>query len=84
MNSELTSPTALDVTVKGHHFHRTEHGMKSHHINGRSDHSAGGIMSTVEAFAEEITRLRQLVPAEAAHEESAPPLVDPMGSRPSE
>jgi hypothetical protein len=84
MDNETTSKTAIDVTVSGHHFHRTEQGMRSHHIGGRSDHSTGGVMSTLEVFAEEIVRLRQLVPSEAAHQENAPPLIDAMGSRPDE
>jgi hypothetical protein len=82
MDSKATPQAALDVTVGGHHFHRSEHGMTSHHIAGRPDHSITGAMSTVEVFAEEIMRLRQLLPSEAAHGESAPAVVDPLGSRP--
>jgi len=74
----------LDIGVDGHHFHRSESGMVTHHINGRPDHSSRGIMSTVEVFAQEIARLRKLVPSEAGREDKPPAVVDPMGSRPDE
>jgi hypothetical protein len=80
--NEKVASAPLDITVGGHHFHRSESGMVTHHVNGRPDHSSGGIMSTVEAFAQEIERLRKLVPSEAATKDSPPRLIDPMGSRP--
>jgi hypothetical protein len=82
--NERVINTPLDVTVGGHHFHRSETGMVTHHINGRPDHSSGGVMATVEVFAQEIARLRELVPSEAGRKDQAPPVVDPMGSRPDE
>ena len=84
MTDETATDAALDVTVRGHSFHRTANGKMTHHINGRPDHSPGGMLSTVEAFAEEIARLRQLLPSEARNQEEAPPIVDPLGSRPDE
>ncbi len=84
MANERVINTPLDVTVGGHHFHRSETGMVTHHVDGRPDHSSRGIMSTVEVFAQEIARLRKLVPAEADREDKPPRIVDPMGSRPDE
>jgi hypothetical protein len=84
MANDKTANAPLDVTVGGHHFHRSESGMVTHHVNGRPDHSSNGIMSTVEVFAQEIIRLRQFVPSEAEHAERPPRLVDPLGSRPDE
>ncbi len=84
MTDEAASNAMLDVTVRGHSFHRTANGKMTHHINGRPDHSSAGMLSTVEAFAEEIARLRQLLPSEARNQEEASPIVDPLGSRPDE
>jgi hypothetical protein len=84
VSDDKVTNAPLDVTVAGHHFHRSESGMVTHHVDGRPDHSSRGIMSTVEVFAQEIARLRELVPAEAGREHKAPRLVDPMGSRPDE
>ena len=84
MSDKSATGAPLDITVGKHHFHRTEHGMVTHHIAGRPDHSVDGLRSTLEAFAEEITRLRQLLPSEARNQDEAPPRVDPMGSRPDQ
>jgi hypothetical protein len=74
----------LDVVVDKHHLHRSDSGLMTHHIDGRPDHSVNGIMSTAEAFAQEIVRLRKLVPSEADKRDTPPRLVDPLGSRPDE
>ena len=84
MANDKTSHSPLDVTVGGHHFHRSENGMVTHHVNGRPDHSSAGLMSTLEEFAQEIVRLRQFLPTEAEAAEKAPRIVDPLGSRPDE
>ena len=84
MSDEKVTSAPLDVTVDGHHFHRSETGMVTHHVDGRPDHSSRGIMSTVEVFAQEIARLRKLIPSEAGKEDKPPRLVDPRGSRPDE
>lgn len=76
------SVTPLDVVVGAHHFHRSEHGMVRHHVDGQADHSVGGLRSSLEAFAEEITRLRALVPPEQRGDTEPPPVTDPMGSNP--
>ena len=84
MTDEMVTGSPIELTVAGHHFHRNETGTVTHHINGRPDHSTGGLLSTVEVFAAEITRLRQLVPSGEANEEEAPPLVHPLRSRPDQ
>jgi hypothetical protein len=60
---------AIDLTVAGHHFHRA------------ADHSTSGLLSTVEVFAAEVTRLRKPVPREAANENGSADR-DALGSRP--
>jgi hypothetical protein len=84
VSDDKVTSAPLDVIVGGHHFHRSESGMVTHHVDGRPDHSSRGIMSTVEVFAQEIARLRELVPAEAGKLDKPPRLVDPRGSRPDE
>lgn len=49
---------AFDITVGEHRFRRTQNGVVGHYIRGEPDHSANGLTTTLEAFAEEIVRLR--------------------------
>jgi hypothetical protein len=82
--TERVTGAPLDVVVDKHHLHRSDSGLMTHHINGRPDHSVNGIMSTAEAFAQEIVRLRKLVPSDAGRQDKPPRVVDPLGSRPDE
>jgi hypothetical protein len=77
MSSETAHGPAFDVTVGDHRFRRNENGVVAHYIAGAPDHSANGLTTTLELFAEEILRLR-----ERAGEEPGPPSPrarDPLG-----
>jgi hypothetical protein len=60
MSSERGHGPAFDVEVGHHRFRRNENGVVAHYIEGAPDHSANGLTTTLELFAEEIVRLRKL------------------------
>lgn len=64
MSSETAHGPPFDVEVGDHRFRRNENGVVAHYIAGAPDHSANGLTTTLELFAEEIVRLRERIGGE--------------------
>lgn len=76
MSSETAHGPAFDVTVGDHRFRRNENGAVAHYVGGAPDHSANGLTTTLEVFAQEIVRLRKI----AGEDPPRPAAVrDPLG-----